>query len=106
MDLALHQFRRSHWQIGRECPTSGQTGTACEAPNALPLARRPLARNGGGELRMDKDGFISVPHWSDHGNGQQLHVDQYSNGVKVDHVNVSNALGAFAIGGAIQAARE
>lgn len=55
---------------------------------------------------MDKDGFISVPHWSDHGNGQQLHVDQYSNGVKVDHVNVSNALGAFAIGGAIQAARE
>jgi hypothetical protein len=40
-----------------------------------------------------------------HGNGPFLHADQYTKGVKIDHVPVANPLGAFAIGGAIEAAR-
>ncbi len=51
------------------------------------------------------DGFIGRPHWSDHGNGPFLHIDQYSNGQRIDHIDVQNPLGAFAIGGAIEAAR-
>ena len=56
-------------------------------------------------MQQPKDGFISVPHWSDHGDGPFLHMDQYADGRKIDHVPVQNPLGAFAIGGAIAAER-
>lgn len=54
---------------------------------------------------QSKDGFIGRPHWSDHGEGPFLHQDQWRNGQKIDHIPVNNPLGAFAIGGAIEAER-
>jgi hypothetical protein len=54
---------------------------------------------------MANDGVIGRPHWSDHGEGPFLHQDLWQNGQKVDHIPVQNPLGAFAVGGAIEAQR-
>lgn len=53
---------------------------------------------------MDKDGIIGRPHRSDYAEGQ-LHQDLWADGQKVDHFEVQNPLGAFAVGGAIEAER-
>jgi len=44
----------------------------------------------------DKDGFIGRTHTSV--KNPPLHTDLYNNGVKVDHANLNNSLGAMEIG--------
>lgn len=56
-------------------------------------------------MANNNDGFIGRPHWSDHGDGPFLHADQWYEGRKVEHVDVQNPLGAFAVGGALEEQR-